>query len=33
MRESEARYRLLVNYAPEVIVVFDIDAERFVDVN
>lgn len=33
MRESEARYRLLVNHAPEAIVVFDVDAERFVDVN
>ncbi|HEV7446012.1 MAG TPA: PAS domain S-box protein, partial [Steroidobacteraceae bacterium] len=31
MRESEARYRLLVNHAPEAIVVFDVDAERFVD--
>lgn len=33
MRESEARYRLLVNHAPEAIVVFDVDAGRFVDVN
>ncbi|MEA3180491.1 MAG: hypothetical protein QOI59_4014 [Gammaproteobacteria bacterium] len=33
MRESEARYRLLVNHAPEAIVVFDVDAERYVDVN
>src|SRR5579859_3426936 len=33
MRESEARYRLLVNHAPEAIVVFDVDAERFVDAN
>src|ERR1700745_3036615 len=33
MRESEARYRLLVNHAPEAIVVYDVDAERFVDVN
>jgi diguanylate cyclase (GGDEF)-like protein/PAS domain S-box-containing protein len=33
MRESEARYRLLVNHAPEAIVVLDVDAERFVDAN
>jgi PAS domain S-box-containing protein len=33
MRESEARYRLLVDHAPEAIVVFDADAGRFVDVN
>lgn len=33
MRESEARYRLLVNHAPEAIVVFDVDAERYVDAN
>jgi diguanylate cyclase (GGDEF)-like protein/PAS domain S-box-containing protein len=33
MRESEARYRLLVNHAPEAIVVFDVDAGRFVDAN
>ncbi len=33
MRESEARYRLLVNHAPEAIVVFDVDADRFVDAN
>ncbi len=32
-RESEARYRILVENAPEVIVVFDVDAGRFVDVN
>jgi len=32
-RESEARYRTLVENAPEVIVVFDVDAGRFVDVN
>src|SRR5262249_4207731 len=31
MRESEARYRLLVNHAPEAIVVFDVDAERLFD--
>ncbi len=33
MRESEARYRLLVDHAPEAIVVFDADAGCFVDVN
>src|SRR6185312_8907572 len=33
MRESEARYRLLVDHAPEAIVVFDADAGRFVDAN
>jgi len=33
MRDSEARYRTLVEHAPEVIVVFDVDAGRFVDVN
>ena len=33
MRESEARYRTLVEHAPEAIVVFDVDARRFIDVN
>ena len=33
MRESEARYRTLVEHAPEVIVVFDVDRGKFVDVN
>ncbi|MDP9085100.1 MAG: PAS domain S-box protein [Pseudomonadota bacterium] len=33
LRESEARYRTLVEHAPEVIVVFDIDRGAFVDVN
>ena len=33
VRESEGRYRTLVEHAPEAIVVFDIDAGRFVDVN
>ena len=33
MRESEARYRTLVEHAPEVIVVFDVDQGTFVDVN
>jgi diguanylate cyclase (GGDEF)-like protein/PAS domain S-box-containing protein len=33
MRESEARYRTLVEHAPEVIVVYDVDEGGFVDVN
>jgi diguanylate cyclase (GGDEF)-like protein/PAS domain S-box-containing protein len=33
VRESEGRYRTLVEHAPEVIVVFDVDAGKFVDVN
>ncbi|GAC1503806.1 MAG: hypothetical protein NVS1B6_11390 [Steroidobacteraceae bacterium] len=33
MRESEARYRTLVEHAPEVFVVFDVDRGEFVDVN
>jgi diguanylate cyclase (GGDEF)-like protein/PAS domain S-box-containing protein len=33
MRESEARYRTLVEHAPEAILVFDVDRGRFVDVN
>lgn len=33
LRESEARYRMLVDHAPEAIVVFDCDTGRFVDVN
>jgi diguanylate cyclase (GGDEF)-like protein/PAS domain S-box-containing protein len=33
MRDSEARYRTLVEHAPEVIVVFDVDQGRLVDVN
>ena len=33
LAESEAKYRTLVEYAPEAIVVFDIDACRFVEVN
>jgi diguanylate cyclase (GGDEF)-like protein/PAS domain S-box-containing protein len=33
MRESEARYRTLVEHAPEVIVVFDVDQGKFTDVN
>ena len=33
MRESEARYKTLVENAPEAIVVLDVDLGRFVDVN
>ena len=33
IRDSEARYRTLVEHAPEAILVFDVDAGRFVDVN
>ncbi|HXO16358.1 MAG TPA: PAS domain S-box protein, partial [Steroidobacteraceae bacterium] len=33
MRESAARYRLLVDRAPEAIVVLDVDTGRFVDAN
>jgi diguanylate cyclase (GGDEF)-like protein/PAS domain S-box-containing protein len=33
MRESEARYKTLVENAPEAIVVLDVDVGRFVDVN
>jgi diguanylate cyclase (GGDEF)-like protein/PAS domain S-box-containing protein len=33
MRESEGRYRTLVEHAPEAILVFDVDAGKFVDVN
>ena len=33
IRESEARYRTLVENAPEAIVVFDMDAGRFVECN
>ena len=33
LRDSEARYRTLVESAPEVIVVLDVDQRRFVDVN
>ncbi|HET7755776.1 MAG TPA: PAS domain S-box protein, partial [Steroidobacteraceae bacterium] len=33
VRESEARYRLLVDHAPEAIVVLDVDSGHFVDAN
>jgi len=33
LRESEGRFRTLVDHAPEVIVVFDADTMRFIDVN
>ncbi len=33
VRESEGRYRTLVEHAPEVIVVFDVDSGTFIDVN
>ena len=33
VRESEGRYRTLVEHAPEAIVVFDVDGGKFVDVN
>jgi diguanylate cyclase (GGDEF)-like protein/PAS domain S-box-containing protein len=33
LRESEARYRALVENAPEAIVVLDVDQERFIDAN
>jgi diguanylate cyclase (GGDEF)-like protein/PAS domain S-box-containing protein len=33
VRESEGRYRTLVEHAPEAILVFDVDAGKFVDVN
>lgn len=33
LRESEARFRRLVEHAPEAIVVYDDDSDRFVDAN
>jgi PAS domain-containing protein len=33
LRESEERYRALVENAPEAIVVLDVDQQRFVDAN
>ncbi len=33
LRESESRYRSLVDSAPEAVVVYDVDLDQFVDVN
>jgi two-component system sensor histidine kinase/response regulator len=33
LRESELRYRLLVDHAPEAILVMDMDAGRYIDAN
>jgi diguanylate cyclase (GGDEF)-like protein/PAS domain S-box-containing protein len=33
LRDSEARYRTLVEHAPEIIIVYDCDLQRIVDVN
>ena len=33
LRESELRYRMLVDHAPEAILVFDVDAGQYVDAN
>ncbi len=33
LRESEARFRIQVEHAPEAIVVYDVEANRFIDVN
>ena len=33
LKENEERYRALVEYAPEAIIVFDVDENRFIDVN
>ncbi|MCM2288923.1 MAG: EAL domain-containing protein [Sulfuritalea sp.] len=33
LRESEARFRVLVEQAPDAITVYDVDLDRFVDVN
>lgn len=33
LRESEARFRVLVEHAPEVIVVFDVQQNKFIDAN
>ena len=33
LRESERRYRILVEHSPEVIVVYDLERGRFIDVN
>ncbi|HEY1900703.1 MAG TPA: EAL domain-containing protein [Steroidobacteraceae bacterium] len=33
LRESELRYRMLVDHAPEAILVFDVDVGRYIDAN
>src|SRR5439155_1023272 len=33
LAESEARFHTLVEFAPEAVVVYDVDAERFIDAN
>jgi len=33
LRQSEQRFRTLVDYAPDAMVIFDVDSGRFVDVN
>ncbi len=33
LRDSEARYRALVEHAPEIIIVVDLEQNRLVDVN
>src|SRR5580698_8973691 len=33
LRESELRYRMLVDHAPEAILVMDMDAGRYIDAN
>ena len=33
LKDSEARYRVLVENAPEVVVVYDVDSDKFVDCN
>jgi PAS domain S-box-containing protein len=33
LRESESRFRILVEHAPEAILVYDVDEKRFVDAN
>ncbi len=33
LRESELRYRMLVDHAPEAILVFDLDTNRYIDAN
>ncbi len=33
LKENEERYRALVEYAPEAIIVFDVESNKFIDVN